>query len=64
MKDMLVGAVPTLKKCTTSWYLFPPQTKEIQLDEKWNFVGKKEKTIKMGVAEEPLKGDKLGSHCD
>lgn len=27
----------------TSWSLFPPQTKEVQLDEKWSFVGKKEK---------------------
>lgn len=27
----------------TSWSLFPPQTTEVQLDEKWAFVGKKEK---------------------
>ena len=26
----------------TSW-LFPPQTREVQFDEKWSFVGKKEK---------------------
>jgi hypothetical protein len=26
-----------------SWWLFPPQTKEAQFDEKWAFVGKKEK---------------------
>ena len=26
-----------------SWSLFPPRTSEIQLDEKWSFVGKKEK---------------------
>ena len=25
-----------------SWSLFPPQTKEVQLDERWSFVGKKE----------------------
>ncbi len=25
-----------------SWFFFPPWTKEIQLDEKWSFVGKKE----------------------
>jgi IS1 family transposase len=27
----------------TSWWLFPPHTREVQLDEKWAFVGKKEK---------------------
>ena len=28
---------------TTSWWLFPPRTREVQFDEKWSFVGKKEK---------------------
>jgi IS1 family transposase len=28
---------------TTNWWLFPPQTQEVQFDEKWAFVGKKEK---------------------
>jgi hypothetical protein len=27
---------------TNSW-LFPPQTRQVQFDEKWYFVGKKEK---------------------
>jgi len=27
----------------TSWWRFPPQTREVQFDEKWAFVGKKEK---------------------
>lgn len=27
---------------TTSWSLFPPRTREVQLDEKWDFVNKKE----------------------
>ena len=27
----------------TSWSLFPPATAEVQLDEKWSFVGRKEK---------------------
>jgi IS1 family transposase len=27
----------------TTWWLFPPQTREVQFDEKWAFVGKKEK---------------------
>jgi len=26
----------------TNWWLFPPQTREVQLDEKWAFVGKKQ----------------------
>jgi IS1 family transposase len=29
--------------CTTSWSLFPPKTAEVQFDEKWAFVGKKQK---------------------
>src|SRR5918996_1181814 len=29
--------------CTRSWSPFPPQTREVQFDEKWAFVGKKEK---------------------
>jgi len=27
----------------TNWWLFPPNTREVQLDEKWSFVAKKEK---------------------
>src|SRR5258708_12822533 len=30
-------------KRTTSWWLFPPMTQEVQLDEKWSFVAKKQK---------------------
>ena len=30
------------KLSTTNWSLFPPETTEVQLDEKWAFVGKKE----------------------
>ena len=30
---------------------FPPETKEIQLDEKWSFVGKKEKNCSEGETE-------------
>ena len=29
--------------CTMSWWLFPPETDEVQFDEKWAFVYKKEK---------------------
>jgi hypothetical protein len=28
---------------TMSWWAFPPSTTKVQLDEKWSFVGKKEK---------------------
>ena len=31
------------RHCTTSWSPFPPRTREVQFDEKWAFVGKKEK---------------------
>jgi len=27
---------------TTSWWPFPPSTREVQFDEKWSFVGKKQ----------------------
>jgi IS1 family transposase len=37
----------------TSWLLFPPNTREVQLDEKWSFVGKKEKNC----SGEPACGD-------
>ena len=28
---------------TRNSWLFPPKTREVQFDEKWSFVGKKEK---------------------
>ena len=31
----------TPASCTTSSWLFPPLTREVQFDEKWSFVGKK-----------------------
>src|SRR5271165_7338687 len=34
---------PTPKTSTTSSWLFPPQTREVPFDEKWSFVGKKQK---------------------
>lgn len=33
----------TPRNSTTRSWLFPPQTREAQFDEKWSFVGKKEK---------------------
>lgn len=41
---------------TTSW-LFPPQTREAQFDEKWSFVGKKEKHCDPSRAEDARQGD-------
>jgi len=32
----------TARHSTTSWSLFPPRTTEVQFDERWAFVGKKE----------------------
>ena len=40
-----------------SWFLFPPHTKEIQLDERWSFVEKKEKKIEVNSTATTLKGD-------
>ena len=37
------GPAPTPSKATTSSWLFPPTTQEVQLDEQWSFVGKKQK---------------------
>jgi IS1 family transposase len=35
--------VDTPSSSTTTSWLFPPQTREVQFDEKWSFVGQKEK---------------------
>ena len=35
--------VSTPKPPTTSWWPFPPNTREVQFDEKWSFVFKKQK---------------------
>ena len=39
-----------------SW-LFPPQTREVQFDEKWSFVGKKEKHCDRSDPDDDLCGD-------
>jgi IS1 family transposase len=39
-----------------SW-LFPPKTREVQFDEKWSFVAKKEKHCRPGCADDVGKGD-------
>jgi hypothetical protein len=49
------GAGPALLRTssTTSWWLFPPRTTRVQLDEKWSFVGR---------ADVALLGDGLGHY--
>ena len=42
---------------TTNSWLFPPQTREAQFDEKWSFVGKKEKHCDPDRPEDARQGD-------
>jgi IS1 family transposase len=42
---------------TTNSWLFPPHTREAQFDEKWSFVGKKEKHCDPDEAEDARQGD-------
>jgi len=42
---------------TTNSWLFPPQTREVQFDEKWSFVGKKEKHCDRHNADDDACGD-------
>lgn len=41
----------------TNWSLFPPNTREVQFDEKWAFVGKKEKNCDSNDPADDRKGD-------
>lgn len=43
--------------CTTSSSGFPPRTREIQFDEKWSYVAKKEKNCDPGDPADARKGD-------
>jgi len=43
--------------CTTSWSRFPPLTREVQFDEKWAFVAKKEKNCDPEDPADRRKGD-------
>ena len=42
---------------TTSSWLFPPRTREVQFDEKWSFVGKKQKNCDPADPADDHKGD-------
>ena len=43
--------------CTTNSWLFPPSTREVQFDEKWAFVAKKEKICDPADPADDRKGD-------
>ena len=43
--------------CTTSRSCFPPRTREVQFDEKWAFVAKKEKNCDLDDPADDRKGD-------
>src|SRR5262249_5717384 len=42
---------------TTSSWLFPPRTREVQFDEKWSFVAKKQKNCDPNNRADDHKGD-------
>lgn len=44
-------------RSTTSSWLFPPQTREVQFDEKWSFVGKKQKHCDPAEPADARQGD-------
>src|SRR3954453_13051264 len=54
---MPYGLATTRRPCTTSWSLFPPPTREVQFDEKWSFVTKKEKRVQPDDPQAPEQGD-------
>ena len=43
--------------CTMSWWPFPPETREVQFDEKWAFVAKKEARCDPADPADDRKGD-------
>jgi len=47
----------TPRTSTTKSWLFPPKTREAQLDEKWSFVGKKEKHCDPDEPQDAQQGD-------
>jgi len=49
--------VGTPSLSTTRWSLFPPRTSEVQFDEKWSFVGKKERNCDPEDLDDAEQGD-------
>jgi IS1 family transposase len=41
----------------TSWWAFPPSTCKVEFDEKWSFVGKKEKNCDRSNPADDFQGD-------
>jgi IS1 family transposase len=42
---------------TTSWWAFPPNTRRVEFDEQWSFVGKKEKRCDRSNPDDDCQGD-------
>jgi hypothetical protein len=51
------GPAATRPPCTTNSSLFPPRTTKVQLDEKWSFVGRKEKHCDPAAEADWFRGD-------
>src|SRR5512135_2484950 len=47
----------TRRPPTTSWWRFPPETREVQFDEKWSFVAKKQAHCDPADPADDHKGD-------
>jgi len=55
--DMPASAGDMLTTLTKSSWLFPPQTREVQFDEKWSFVAKKQKHCEATATADIHKGE-------
>ena len=58
----MLANTPT--KSTTNSWLFPPRTREVQFDEKWAFVGKKEKHCDPENPDDTHQGDNRHNGTD
>src|SRR5437762_3285463 len=47
----------TPTNCMMNWWAFPPNTRNVQFDEKWSFVGKKQKHCDALNPEDDFQGD-------
>jgi len=55
--DTLNWQANTPKKSTTNSWTFPPYTEEVQFDEKWDFVQKKQKHCDENNPDDAQRGD-------
>src|SRR5262249_61007061 len=51
------GPATTLTRYTMNWLAFPPNTHNVQFDEKWSFVGKKQKHCDLSNPGDDFQGD-------